>query len=164
MSKVIVVCKEMFQARGYVLYEETAQENGYFLKARNQKRAVWCCILPSEGKFNVEMLKTYYQFFTTHSIQHVLLVHHDGMTPSVKKAIHDMDMTIELFSQRELTYNILKHELVPRHTVIGHSKRNDQKLPLLRRTDPVARFLAFRVGDIVQIDRPDGTLYIRYVK
>ena len=73
-------------------------------------------------------------------------------------------MMIELFSHAELTYNLLKHELVPRHTVIGHSKQNDNKFPILRRTDPVAKFLAFRSGNIVKIERSDGSLYIRFVK
>ena len=165
-SKVIVVCKEMFEARGYTLLDEVCNEWGYFLKGQGtkKKRPVWVCILPMEDKFNVEMLKNYYEYFKRMTMMHIILVYRNSLTPSVKKTLHDIDVVVELFRYDELMYNILKHELVPRHTVIGHERTNHQKFPILRRTDPVARFLAFQSGDIVQIERSDGTLYIRYVK
>lgn len=36
-------------------------------------------------------------------------------------------------------------------------------LPALRVNDPVAQYLALAVGDIVRIDRLDGTVYYRTV-
>lgn len=165
MSKAIVVCKEMFLARRYAIIAEESNEKGYFIKGRTpQRRHVWACILPMEGKVNIEMLKAYYAYFESHHIKHIILIYNDGMTPSVKKAIHDLQVHIELFEHRELTYNILKHELVPKHVVVAHDPHNTHKLPYLRRCDPVARFLAFRVGDIVKIERSDGSVYFRYVK
>ena len=165
MSKVLVVCREMFLARGYTLLSEQANERGYMIKGRTQQgRVVWACILPPEGKFNIEMLKSYYAYFESRHIKHVILVYNDGMTPSVRKAIHDLPMRVELFEYRELMYNLLKHELVPKHVVVGHEPNNTSKLPFLSRNDPVARFLAFRSGDIVRIDRSDGSVYFRYVR
>lgn len=165
MSKVIVVCREMFLARGYSLQSEELSERGYIIKGRTQQeRVVWACILPPEGKFNIEMLKSYYAYFESHHIKHVILVYNDGMTPSVRKAIHDLQIHIELFEYKELMYNILKHELVPKHVVVGHETQNTHKLPYLRRCDPVSRFLAFRPGDVVRIERADGSIYFRYVR
>lgn len=165
MSKVIVVCREMFIARRYTLQSEDANERGYFLKGHTpQKKVVWLCILPPEGKFNIEMLKTYYAHFESNRIRHVILVYNDGMTPSVRKAIFDLNIHIELFESKDLMYNVLKHELVPKHVVVGHDSQNIHKLPYLRRGDPVARFLAFRPGDVVRIERADGSVYFRCVR
>lgn len=36
-------------------------------------------------------------------------------------------------------------------------------LPLLRSDDPIAQYLGLRPGDVVRVDRPDGTIYWRNV-
>ena len=71
-----------------------------------------------------------------------------------------------------LTYP-LDHELVPRHRKaadddlrrIGGLRlpRGTASLPALRADDPIAQYLALAVGDVVRIDRHDGTVYYRVV-
>ena len=42
-------------------------------------------------------------------------------------------------------------------------KRLSAVLPSLRADDPVVQYLGLSVGDIVRIDRPDGSVYYRLV-
>lgn len=42
-------------------------------------------------------------------------------------------------------------------------KRLSAILPSLRADDPVVQYLGLSVGDVVRIDRPDGSIYYRLV-
>lgn len=69
-----------------------------------------------------------------------------------------------------LTYP-LDHEIVPPHRRAtaadlrdaGLTRCKPSVLPAVRSDDPVVRYLRLRVGDIVRIDRRDGSLYFRRV-
>lgn len=69
-----------------------------------------------------------------------------------------------------LTYP-LDHEIVPPHRratpadlrAAGLSRCKPGLLPAVRSDDPVVRYLHLRVGEIVRIDRQDGSLYFRRV-
>jgi DNA-directed RNA polymerase subunit H (RpoH/RPB5) len=66
---------------------------------------------------------------------------------------------------RELQFNILTHDLVPLHTKIPKQPGEDySKYPVMKTTDPVARFLGFQGGDVVRIERRDHSIAYRYVK
>lgn len=63
-------------------------------------------------------------------------------------------------------FNILKHDLVPHHSVLSKKEakiilekyeiKKDQ-LPKILVTDPVARAIGARVGDIIKIIRKSAT-------
>ena len=59
----------------------------------------------------------------------------------------------------------LDHELVPRHVRATAAESGVQRrcLPMLRASDPVAQYLGLRPGDVVRIDRHDGSAYFRHV-
>jgi DNA-directed RNA polymerase I, II, and III subunit RPABC1 len=81
---------------------------------------------------------------------------------------------VQVFWLDTLIINIIKHEFVPKHRVITMEERtgildkydivNYNQLPLILKTDPVAKFLGMRRGDICEITRPSETsgLYISY--
>ncbi|MCD6360595.1 DNA-directed RNA polymerase subunit H [Thermoplasmatales archaeon ex4484_30] len=63
-------------------------------------------------------------------------------------------------------FNILKHDLVPYHSILSPKeakkileayKINKDQLPKMLVTDPVARAIGARVGDIVKIIRKSPT-------
>lgn len=159
---VFRVCKEMMVSRGYTIYDENWVR--YILKAYRPDRVKVVLFITPFTKFNIDVIKYYYTLLTRKHIQHAIIVYHDGLTSSVLKIIDNIDKKIEMFHIDDLSFNILNHELVPKHEKIGHKKHNDEKLPIIRKTDPVVRFMGFGTGDILKIHRTDGTLYYRYVK
>jgi len=63
-------------------------------------------------------------------------------------------------------FNVLKHELVPKHEVLSPEEAlialkelgvEPDKLPWIRASDPVARAIKARPGDIVRIIRKSPT-------
>ena len=80
---------------------------------------------------------------------------------------------IEVFDQRTLLFNITKHEMVPKHSIITKEAKdallkkyriNDTQLPKIMVDDPVARYYGARKGDVIKIIRPSDTAgrYVTY--
>lgn len=74
---------------------------------------------------------------------------------------------LQLFQLRELMYNPSKHELVPKHEKLSEADaknimetymiKSKTQMPLIHRTDVMARWLGLRHGDIVKITRYNET-------
>lgn len=75
------------------------------------------------------------------------------------------DHTIALLPWSLVLVYPLDHELVPRHRRATAEERARlhpvHQLPALRVDDPVARYLGVDPGEVLRIDRPDGTVYWR---
>lgn len=103
-----------------------------------------------------------------------ILILKDKLTGTTVKSIANIP-DIQVFELRELMFNIMEHVLVPHHDVIvdehviqtmlkSYHLKSKLQLPLILKTDPVARFLALKPGNIVRITRPSPSAgeYIFY--
>ena len=86
-----------------------------------------------------------------------------------------VDENTQIFRIDELLVNITKHVIVPRHIPIRsqeeinsilqmYSLKIPQQVPLIQTSDPIARYLALKPGELVRIERPSpsaGT-YVLY--
>ena len=159
---ILDVCKEMFEAREYDIYEES----DHVLKATKPNGVrVYLFVLPQE-KFNIDIVKYYYRLFLYENIKHAILVYKNQITPSVKKIISGIhSIRIELFCETSFYDNITRHQLVPKHIRISTDGHRDlQKYPSIRKSDPVCRFYGFNTGELIKITRRDGSIYFRVVK
>jgi len=68
--------------------------------------------------------------------------------------------------KKESKFNILEHELVPKHEVLSEEEKQEvlkrlgvkpEELPLLLVTDPVAKAIGAKPGDMVRIIRESPT-------
>lgn len=72
-----------------------------------------------------------------------------------------------LFTLKEIQYNVTKHVLVPEHRLLSGTEadavfaslcvKNRFQLPAIAASDPVARYLGLKHGDVVKITRPSET-------
>ena len=81
---------------------------------------------------------------------------------------------VQVFWLDKLVINITKHELVPQHRILSIKEKekllekfditNYTQLPLILKTDPIAKFYGMKRGDVCEIKRPSETsgVYINY--
>lgn len=100
-----------------------------------------------------------------------LIIVYDQITGTARKLLDLVhDKNIELFNYNELMYNITKHHLVPKHTKLSSEERLSfvstygDNIPIIKKTDPVSRYWCFKPGDIIRINRNDGTISYRIVR
>lgn len=97
------------------------------------------------------------------------------LTSQAKQKISDInyELQIECFNICELMVNITEHEYVPKHILLNDEEKNtllkrykikESQLPKILVTDPVARYLGLRKGNVVKIIRDSETSgkYITY--
>ena len=78
--------------------------------------------------------------------------------------------------EKELSYDVFKHELVPKHIllkpeeareILGRFHIKPFQLPYIKATDPAARTIGAKPGDIVKVIRKSATAgesdFYRYV-
>ena len=82
---------------------------------------------------------------------------------------------LHIFELAEVLINITKHVLVPKHEIISdeniindivkqYNLRSRHQLPLILKTDPIARYFGMRPGQLAKITRisPSAAEYISY--
>lgn len=70
---------------------------------------------------------------------------------------------LETFTIKELLFNISKHELVPKHEIVKDDEikemmemyqiKQKSQLPIILRTDPMAKYLDVKSGDVIKVTR-----------
>ena len=93
-----------------------------------------------------------------------ILIIQEQATNINMKGIEEMKLNIQVFDVRELQFNITRHSLVPKHEIVKDETiineilikfkiKQKIQLPILLKTDAMARFLNAQSGDLVKITR-----------
>lgn len=104
-----------------------------------------------------------------------LIIVKEKVSQNNLKQISGLDIDFQIFLLKELQFDISKHELVPKHELVSDpeeikklmeqfSLKSKHQLPIILKTDPMARWLNLKTGDIVRISRPSQTsgYYVTY--
>lgn len=159
--------KGMMMDRGFIVFMETNHISIYSTKDNKHHIMIYFC---QTEKFNIEGVKYAIYQLQQHRLKHALIVYQNIITSSARKAIeHLQDYTIELFEKKELQFNPTRHRLYCPHMKINKNEEEvpiDQvsNLPVLLRTDVIARYFHFNRGDIIRIQRKNGSVAYRIVK
>lgn len=169
-SRIVQIIFEMFEQRGYTDIETNAE--GQIFATKPNSRLVLAFPSPIENP-NVEAMQNVKALMEKNEVSHSLIVCSANPTPAFKTALSkilELDFIVEVFQEEDLQYNITKHSLVPAH--IKMSKEDQKKfrelygvnIPVLLRTDAVAKFYNFKKGEIVKIIRRNGYVSYRIVR
>lgn len=132
-----------------------------------------CVIVPGvlrvyvidDPKVGVNHMKDIRAALETTRMRHVIIVYNQSVTSFAKQFIDDIihdDIRVEVFKQSELYFNITKHDLVPKHTLLTPDEKEalvkalrivPTQLPHIKRTDAMAKYMGLTKGDVVRIDR-----------
>lgn len=107
----------------------------------------------------------------------ILVVEHGLSGPAASHLplinAEEAGLHVEYFKDSELVIDITEHELVPDHTLLtdeqkatllNRYKLKEEQLPKIQITDPVARYLGLKRGEVVKITRASETAgkYVTY--
>ena len=97
------------------------------------------------------------------------------LTSQAKQKIAEVDNIVQLqcFHISELMVNITEHSYVPKHELLSEEEKNillkrykikENQLPKILTTDPIAKYLGLRKGNVVKITRDSETAgkYVTY--
>lgn len=123
----------------------------------------------------------YKEFIDNHNNILNYIIIFNNLTSSDKKIINSFDKAIQnikgnlsIFLENDLYFNPTKHFLVDKHRKLNQKETTDimnkynvtikSKFPTILKSDPIARWLGLKTGDIVEIDRynPNSGLYKYY--
>lgn len=104
-----------------------------------------------------------------------ILIVKDKLTQNNAKMLSSLKVTLQQFDIKNLQFNISKHELVPKHELVRdenevkdivsrYSLKSKFQLPIILKTDAMAKYLGLKNGDVVKITRVSQTAgeYIVY--
>ncbi|GKT24785.1 putative multi-domain containing protein [Aduncisulcus paluster] len=105
--------------------------------------------------------------------KHGIIVYNSAKSVALNLADKTAGVQLETFQRKELLVNITHHILVPKHellseeekaTLLKHYSVKETQIPRIMKTDPVAKYLGLKVGDVVRITRPSETAgrYVSY--
>jgi DNA-directed RNA polymerase subunit H (RpoH/RPB5) len=195
---------EMFEYRGYdaSTYKQFTKEELQVLMNNNelnmlvehktQDRTLYVHYLElSNNTVNTKQIKTVLETLDVESNKSVIkkntdtviFVFPDVVSDTSKKLGNEFfDNTgiyIQMFCIKNLMFNVLKHDMVPIHTImsnedyvkkvkIPHKIIKPSVLPPILRTDPAAMFIGLKPKEICEVLRPSETAglssYYRYCK
>jgi DNA-directed RNA polymerase subunit H (RpoH/RPB5) len=119
-------------------------------------------------KFKLADMKKYLE---EDDFKQIILVTREKITSTNVKAIDGLKRNIQVFEMKDLMFNISHHQLVPKHELISaaeneefiqqlvakHSLKTRTQFPIILRTDPMAKYLDAKTGDIIKITRYSPT-------
>lgn len=104
-----------------------------------------------------------------------IIILRDKMNSTDEQKIHELSKNIQLFLLSEMQYNVSEHELVPKHYLItddeeiktivdSYQLKSKHQLPIILKSDPMARYLNAKSGNLVKIERisPSSGINIVY--
>lgn len=107
-------------------------------------------------------------FEDVEDIKSIFLVLCENLTQNNMKSISSCPVPVEVHLITKLQFNITKHVLVPKHEVItdkaeiekivqSYRLKSRHQLPIILKSDPIAKWYGMKTGDVVKITRASET-------
>ena len=191
LFKVWKTLKKMMEVRGYDKDYEKIDYDDWISKIRkekimkgifrkkdvndpNKKIILYYQYFPDQ-KVNTDYIKQYLNLMRETKVNSGIIIISGKLSQQAKQKVQEInkELQVEIFTVNELVVNITEHELVPKHILLSKEDKDlllkrykikENQLPKILVTDPVARFLGLKRGDVVKIIRNSETAgrYITY--
>lgn len=101
-------------------------------------------------------------------VKYRIIVHTDKLTMKDAELYNSYKQDYQFFQIRDLQFDVSKHMLVPKHELISdralisqivkdHCVKNTSQFPSILRSDPMAKYLYAKTGDLVKVTRISQT-------
>ena len=165
--------KQLIKMRGYKLLEEESLDHivQYLVKdpINDEKVLIWC-VLSGEavGIHKVESLE---KTMESKNASRGIIIAQSVYTHAA--GVGSKKKNIELISRNFPSFYLFDHILMPKHEILNEKKREEllqkyrikpYQLPKIKSSDPAARAIGARPGDIIKItrDSPTAGKYLSY--
>ncbi len=161
----LVETRDQFMA--LLVSNGTIEKDDLAFTCRNPNdRATLMVVFAKDESIGIKPIVQLLEQMVADKMRHCLFVYPKSVTAPAKKHILKGKLWIELFSEDELVLNITKHKLMPKHTLLTPQEKEEflvqsglkeAQLPRILPTDPMAKYLGARRGDIIRIVRRSET-------
>lgn len=129
----------------------------------NKKVQIYFC----NEKLGIVQIKELLIKLLEQKIEHIILITKNKLTSYAKKEMNNLGKNLEkeIFYTNEMTYNIIKHELVPKHELLNSEETKlmiekfGKKIPNIKITDKICRYYNGKIDQIFRIYRKDKIYY-----
>ncbi len=164
--------KILMRLRGYKLVKKKKHKEGtsFFVKTAGGKELLVFC-WPTQGTVGVQIINQITKIMKNEEIEKSVIVTSGRYTQAAKTNARKKG--IELIPRLFPSFNIFEHVFVPKHEVVSAEEREKllseyrvqpYQLPRLKASDPAAKAIDAKPGDIVRIirDSPTAGKYMSY--
>lgn len=162
----------LIKLRGYKLIKrkQAKDASGFLVQtAEKKKLLMWC--LPSRGTIGVAYIKQLKKAMEEEDVERAIVVTSGRYTQAAR--VNARKGGIELIPRIFPSFNIFDHVLVPKHEIVNPDERKKllqeyrvqpYQLPRIKASDPAAKAIGAKPGDIVRIirDSPTAGKYVSY--
>jgi DNA-directed RNA polymerase I, II, and III subunit RPABC1 len=193
LFRVWKTLNQMMTDRGYIVeedfskitYQEWLQKNNnkatlngiYYKKSEINPEEVFRLYFEyiGESKLSAKEISIFFSKMKDAKADSGIIVISGQLTSQAKQKMIDInyELQVECFNISELMVNITEHSYVPKHILLTKEEKKmllkrykikEHQLPKILTTDPVAKYLGLKKGDVVKIIRDSETAgkYVTY--
>ena len=193
LFRVWKTLNQMMADRGYIVeedfskitYQEWLQKNNnkatlngiYYKKSETNPEEVFRLYFEyiGESKLSAKEISIFFSKMKDAKADSGIIVISGQLTSQAKQKMIDInyELQVECFNISELMVNITEHSYVPKHILLTKEEKKmllkrykikEHQLPKILTTDPVAKYLGLKKGDVVKIIRDSETAgkYVTY--
>jgi len=181
ICRVWTTITKMLKSRGYAVREDLTKRQiidefsfmfhnpivlHTFSSDHPEVKPIVLCMINSGPNVGSPALRQAVEKIQEEEVVHSLVVHKYEMTRHATRSIAEIkqkfSLELQVFHRKELIYDIMAHECVPRYEILRPDEKQDlldkysvlpSQLPRLEVKDPVSRYLGLSKGQVVKITR-----------
>ena len=162
----------LIDLRGYKLLErKELKDYVYFNVETPEKKKILICAIPGNDAIGIRHIAQLAKNIKTQGFNRGMIITIGKYTQAAKSSARKN--RIELIPTNSPSFNIFEHNLVPKHEILTPEEKMEMlknyrvkpyQLPRIKTSDPIAKVIGAKAGDILKITRksPTAGVYISY--